>query len=360
MEHAGHITSSRTKMLNAAEIASLHRRVMPEFCERIILRYNILRHVSYAQPIGRRALAQSLGESERHVRREENILRAAGLVIVGSDGIRLSKDGEDILWGLAEYVGLLVGTGRLEELLQQEFGLRQAIVIAGDSDEDEAVKREMARVGACVLRDTISDGDVVAVCGGTTMAELAAHTVPAPGKRNVVVVPARGSLGEDVEKQADTVAALLAKKLGGAYRILNLPDYLGRELAASVAEEPRIKEVLHTIKRSRIVVHGVGTAVEMARRRNISPSEIEEIVGLGAVGEAFGFYFDRDGKVVYTTSSLGLRLTDLSAVNTVMCVGGGSSKGHALAAVLYNGFPHIVVTDEGAARAALDAAGDSK
>jgi hypothetical protein len=39
-------------MLSAEEIVSLHRRVMPEFCERIILRYNILRHVSYAQPIG--------------------------------------------------------------------------------------------------------------------------------------------------------------------------------------------------------------------------------------------------------------------------------------------------------------------
>ena len=58
-------------------------------------------------------------------------------------------------WDLGEYVGLLVGTGRLEGLLQQEFGLkRQAIVIAGDSDEDEAVKREMARVGHafCAMR----------------------------------------------------------------------------------------------------------------------------------------------------------------------------------------------------------------
>ncbi len=101
------------------------------------------------------------------------------------------------------------------------------------------------------MRDAISDGDVVAVCGGTTMAELAAHTVPAPGKRNVVVVPARGgSLGEDVEKQADTVAALLAKKLGGAYRILNLPDDLGCELAASVAEEPPGSERCSTLSSS--------------------------------------------------------------------------------------------------------------
>jgi central glycolytic genes regulator len=352
-DYAGQKMSSEMRMLSAAEIVSLQRRVMPEFSDRIILRYNILRHVSHAQPIGRRALAQSLGESERHVRREENVLRTAGLLVVGPDGIRLSEDGEDILRDLAEYVGLLVGAQRLADLLQHEFDLERAIVITGNSDEDEAVKKEMARVGACVLRDMISDGDVVAVCGGTTMAELAAQTVPASGKRNVVVVPARGSLGEDVEKQADTVAALMAKKLGGVYRILNLPDDLGHELAASVAEEPRTKEVLDTIRQSRIVVHGVGTAVEMARRRNMSPSEIEEIASLGAVGEAFGFYFDRDGEVVYITSSLGLRVSDLSAVETVMCVGGGSSKGQALAAVLRNGFSHIVVTDEGAAREAL-------
>ena len=337
-------------MGKTADVIAVQCRIAPELAEKIVLRHLILRHVSYSQPIGRRALAQCMRRSEREVRREEGVLREVGLIVVGPDGIRLSRDGEDILWELGEYVRLLTGTGELETTLVERFGLEQAVVVTGDADRDDAVKREIARAGAALLRDVISDGDVVAVTGGTTMAALAQEAVELRSVRDLVVVPARGGLGEDVEKQADTVAASLAKKLGGSYRLLNLPDDLGLESAASVREEPRIKQVLDTIRQASVVVHGVGTAVEMARRRNLSEAEIAHIQQLGAVGESFGFYFNSAGEVVYTTSSLGLRLADLSSVPTVICVGGGASKSEALSAVLRNGFSHIVVTDEGAAR----------
>jgi len=75
----------------------VQRRIAPELTERIVLRHNILRHVWYSQPIGRRALAQCIGRTKRVVRREEGVLREIGLILVGSDGIRLSRDGEDIL-----------------------------------------------------------------------------------------------------------------------------------------------------------------------------------------------------------------------------------------------------------------------
>ncbi|MEA4882603.1 MAG: sugar-binding domain-containing protein [Clostridia bacterium] len=332
------------------DVIALQRRVAPELTDRMVLRYSILRHVGYAQPIGRRALADRLCQAERAVRREEALLRSAGLVRVAPDGIRLTPDGEDILWDLAEYVRKLAGMSELEEIIKREFGLERAIVVAGDSDLDGVVKRDMARAGASVLREVIRDGDVVAVTGGTTMAAVASEAVEASGKRDVVVAPARGGLGEDVEKQADTVAAALAKKLGGAYKLLNLPDDLGSESAATVLAEPRIRNVLETIRSARVVLHGVGTAEEMARRRNITSAEVKQILGLGAVGEAFGFYFDAGGKVVYVTSSLGLRLSDLALVETVISVGGGASKAEALASVLRNGFSHIAVTDEGAAR----------
>jgi len=333
------------------KIVALQRRIAPELVDTIVLRCVILRSVGHLQPVGRRVLAASIGRTEREVRREERILRQAGLLTVSPQGIRLSRDGEDILAELVEYVACLSGAGALEDYLMQEYGLRRAIVVPGDSDVDASVKKEMARSGARLLQELVMDGDVVAVTGGTTMAELAAvapstaHRVP----RNLTVVPARGGLGEDVEKQADTVAAALAKQLGGSYRLLNLPDDLGPELLASITSEPRTREVLQLIRQARVVVHGVGTAAEMARRRNLSAQEIDRMLQLGAVGEAFGYYFDAQGEVVYTTSSLGLRLAELASIECVICVGGGSSKGEALSAVLRNGFSHFVVTDEGAA-----------
>jgi central glycolytic genes regulator len=332
------------------DVVDVQQRVAPELTSTIVLRYNIMRHVFFTQPVGRRTLAIRIGESERVIRREEDALREAGLVVVSSDGIRLSRDGEDILWDLKDYVRSLLGMGELEDVLRRGFALEHVVVVGGDSDVDQGAKREMARAAARVLREVIADGDVLAVTGGTTMAAIADEAVSAGGKRDVVVVPARGSLGEDVEKQADTVAAAFAKKLGGAYRLLNLPDDLGEESAASVLAEPRIREVLETIRSARVVLHGIGTALDMARRRNMPAEKVREIQSRGAVGEAFGFYFDSGGRVVYATSSLGLRLTDLRRVERVISVGGGGRKAEAMAAVLRNGFAHVLVTDEGAAR----------
>ncbi len=338
--------------ISDGRIITLQRRIAPELADTIVLRYYILRGVAQSQPVGRRALAVALGRTEREIRREERQLRKVGLISSSAHGIRLTFDGEDILRDLSQYVAQLSGSASLEAFLMDRFRLTRAIVVPGDSDLDVSAKKDMALSGARLLGEVVRDDDVVAVTGGTTMAEMAA-AIPAAGPgaaRNITVVPARGGLGEDVEKQADTVAASLAKQLGGSYRLLNLPDDLSHELLAGIVAEPRIRQLLHTITQARVVAHGVGTAEEMARRRNFSEAEIERMLGLGAVGEAFGYYFNPAGEVVYTTSSLGLRLADLATVETVITISGGSSKAEALAAVLRNGFSHIVVTDEGAAR----------
>lgn len=339
-----------------ADLITVQLKIAPELTEVVERRYRVMRNIYFLQPIGRRALAAKLGEPERSVRREMDFLREAGLVVAEANGMKLSKEGEDLLLDLEEYVRQLRGLGHLEDLLASRLGLDKAIVVPGDSDDDPSVKRELARAAARFLKDVLKDGDIIAVTGGTTMAELAEAIVPTSGRRCVTVVPARGSLGEDVEKQADTVAAQIAKKLGGTYRLLNVPDDLREEARATIVDEPRVKEVLETIAKATVVVHGIGTAMEMARRRRLPQSEVEIIGRRGAVGEAFGFYFDREGEVVYSTSSIGIRLNDLANVKTVVAVGGGRSKAEAVIAVLANRYTDILVTDEGATRKILELA----
>ena len=47
------------------------------------------------------------------------------------------------------------------------------VIAPGDSDEDETVKKEMAKATAKYLKAVLKDGDVKAVTGGTTLAEAA-------------------------------------------------------------------------------------------------------------------------------------------------------------------------------------------
>jgi central glycolytic genes regulator len=94
-----------------------------------------------------------------------------------------------------------------------------------------------------------------------------------------------------VEKQANTVAANIAERLGGTYRLLHVPDDVGEDVIASLCGDPKIKEMLDLIKDSDVVLHGIGTAEEMAKRRGLGEEDLHLLREKRAVGEAFGYYF---------------------------------------------------------------------
>ena len=266
----------------------------------------------------------------------------------------VSPTGEYILEELKEIIREFHGLTELENELARRLDLKKVVVVPGDSDQDEAVKKEIAHATAQFLHQELRPGDVLAVTGGTTLAEVA-RSLPAYGgeAHDVVVVPARGGLGEEVELQANTIAAAIAKQLGATYRMLHVPDDLGEEAMSTIAMEPKIKELIELIRSARIVLHGIGTAEEMARRRGLPKEQVAILEERQAVGEAFGYYFDREGKIVFTTSSVGIRLEDLANVDLVVAVGGGRSKAEAALAVLSTQHQDVYITDEGAAREML-------
>lgn len=330
------------------------RRVAPEIIDVIERRYTVLQTIYHLQPIGRRALASRLEWPERMVRKEVEFLRSAGLINSASGGMEVAEGAGRILEGLKEINRELRGLADLEQELARRLKLRRVIIVPGDSDVDETVKKEIAVATARYLDQTLVDGDVVAVTGGTTLAEAARSLPNSSQPRKVTVVPARGGLGEEVELQANTVAANFAQALGGTYRLLHVPDDLGPEALLTIIEEPKIKELLELIRSARIVVHGIGSAEEMARRRGMSSENIEKLRQREAVGEAFGYYFNLAGEIVYASSSVGLGYEDLGNAEEVIAVGGGRSKAKAALAVLISHHQDIWITDEGAARAMLE------
>ncbi|SDF59330.1 sugar-binding transcriptional regulator [Sporomusa acidovorans] len=328
----------------------LQRKLAPELIQTIEARYNLLRHIQHAQPIGRRALAAMLDVGERGVRAQVDWLKNAGLVEFSQLGISVTAEGQALLPDLAEYVRLLHDLVGLEDELAERLNLKKVVIIPGDSEADIAVRRELGRAAAGVLGEYLGDNMIVAVSGGSTMAKVAAaihFTLP-----TTTVVPARGGLGEIVEYQANTIAAVMANKLGGRYRLLHIPDGVNEEtLEAILAGDANLKAVADMIKEADILVHGIGEAAEMAGRRGVAASTIAEIEQAGAVGEALGQYCALPGKVVYVTSSIGLRLDDLAGIGTVIAVAGGKAKAKAILAVAGTGGQDVLITDEAAAKA---------
>jgi central glycolytic genes regulator len=336
------------------KLLSLQQKIVPEVIPLLLSRYQILRSIRYLQPVGRRALAEKLQLQERKIRNEVDVLKEHELVSYSPAGMQVTPDGDALLWELEEYIREIQGLRILEDQIAALYQVKQVIMVPGDSDGDQSVKKDLARVTAQFLLQNLTDGAILAVTGGTTLAEVANILPTSQLKRSITVVPARGGLGEDVEIQANTVAANIAKGVGANYRLLHAPDDLRVKTMQTIAGEPKIKEVLDLLRQADMVLHGIGSAEEITKRRGMTDEKIKEILSKGAVGEAFGYYFAQDGTVVHSTSSVGLQLNELEFIDEVVAVAGGKSKAMAVKAVLSNAPRDILIIDEGAARALVD------
>jgi len=336
------------------DIITLQQKIAPELIELIERRYTILRHVSHSQPVGRRALAHDLRMGERMVRSELDFLKRQGLLEGDLSGVKLTGDGELLIHELSDFIKDLRGLVNIETSLREHLGLKQVIVVPGDSDEDETVKKELGRAAARHLLGVLEEGSIIAVTGGTTVGEVADAVPVSYSPRDLLVVPARGGLGEEVELQANSIAAKIAKRLKASYRLLHVPDNITEDAMNSLIRDPHIKEIIKTIKSAHILVHGIGNAREISVSRDDSAEETKWLLDSGAVGEAFGHYFAKNGTIIWTIHSLGIRIHDLKRIDHVIGVAGGRKKAAAILAVFSNGSETVLVTDEGAGRAMLE------
>jgi central glycolytic genes regulator len=333
------------------EILKLQKKIVPELVELLEKRYNILRTIYYNQPIGRRVLANNLGIGERIVRTEISFLKDQNFIEISTPGMTITKDGEKIIDKLKDFIHELKGLSEIEKIIKESLKLKSVIIVPGDLDEDRTVINELGRAASNNLKNIIINDSIIAITGGTTIKEVIDNFPKMSGFSDILVVPARGGMGKNVETQANTLAANLANKLEGSYKLLHVPDNLSDKAINTIIQEKDIKDILDIVYDANVLIYGIGIAEEMARRRGLAQSEIDEIKQLGAVGEAFGYYFNRNGEIVYCTPTIGIRNDEIGKIETLIAVAGGKSKAEAiLSTELNNNNNSILITDEGAAR----------
>jgi central glycolytic genes regulator len=328
--------------------------VAPELLGLVERRYAILRAVAAGEPIGRRTLSDSLGWSERITRSEVDLRREIGLVDLGGSGVFLSETGRQILTQVGQIVSELQELNDLQDRIAAKFSLRRAFVVAGNSDTKRMSRDALARSAGAAILEVLGPSDVVAISGGSTLADVTSHL---PGHKDyptVTVAPTGGGLGDALETEANTVAAQLARALGAKYRLLHLPSDLdAQSVNILLGAQPAIREIFDLIRSATVVVQGVGTLQGVAKRRGFTAARTRALERRGAVSESLGYFFDSAGKVVEAAGGVGMRLEDLGNAAHVIAVAGGASKGAAIRSLLNTGLQHMLVTDEAGAHAIL-------
>lgn len=326
------------------------QKIIPEGILDLERRHRILKAITYSEPIGRRALAADLNISERIIRSEIDFLKQNGFIKVTSLGMEITSEGYTIVRDLENLIHELKGLSELEKQVAGILNVARVVIVLGNSDENDMVKKDIGKAAARILKSIIRPGNTIAITGGTTVAHIINAIQPInAGFDDVFVLPARGSIGNKVEYQSNTLASQLADKLGAEYKLLNIPDHLSKKALESISKEPEIQDTLQKVSKTDILIFGIGNAVKMAEKRGLPEPILGFLERKQAMGEAFGYYFNPKGEIVYTSRSVGIKLEDIRKIPYMIAAAGGKSKAEAIKAVgqlLKNG---CIVIDEGAA-----------
>lgn len=327
----------------------LMQALAPDLLEEMALRALVLERVGAMAPVGRRQLAAKLALTEREIRSAAGTLKEGGFISFDAAGMTLTARGVDVLPAVKEFTRELHGLTEMENQLAAQLNVAKVSIVPGDADADDSVQAEVGRSAAHRVRSLLHNGSTMAVTGGSTIA-AAARAMQSATPMRVMIVPARGGLGRaDVTTQANTLVAEIAGRLGGSHRLIHLPDHMDEAAKQEMLRLPDVREVMELIQRADVILHGIGCAQDAIRETKLSQSQARKLLADGAVGEAFGSYFDREGNCLLESSSIGVDLARLSPSSRMIAVACGKRKAEAIIAVLRHDRHELLVTDEGAA-----------
>ena len=336
------------------EILELQKKIVPELVNTLEKRYNVLRTIYHNQPIGRRILAEKLEVGERTVRTEIGFLKEQDLIDVSAAGMTVTSDGEEIIVKLKDFIHEIKGLSEVEAKLENLLNLKRVIIVPGDVDKNPLVLKDLGKACANYVKDVLHDNSIIALTGGSTLKEVVEAFPKINNFSNIQVVPARGGMGKKVETQANTLAASLAKKLNATYKMLHVSENLSLDIIDNLLKEEAVKAVIDTIHKADVLMYGVGNAVQMARKRGVPQEEIDNLIHNGAVGEAFGCYFNKDSQVITETTAIGIKINEARSIKTHIAVAGGKNKVEPIIATEYNDSTGVLVTDEATAQEILE------
>lgn len=331
----------------ANDLSEVYQRIAPELMKIVEERYILLTHISYAHPVGRRMLAMLSKLSERVVRSHVEVMKDNGLIEFTQQGMILSKEGEALLPTLTKSLHELNKISELEETIRKALGLDRVIISAG-KQQSETMLKDLGYRASKVLQEILEPGQIMAVSGGSTMAAVADAL---PNKNlPITIIPARGGIGERVEYQANVISSVIAEKFNGTYKMLHLPDGLSEKSLRVLTEmEPQIKEIKSLTQETDVLMFGIGNALKMAERRNLSDSQHEALKKAHAVGESLGHYCSLNGDIIFAINNIGISLDHIESIKHVVAVAGGRQKARAIIGVMRACKKGTLIIDEDAA-----------
>lgn len=250
----------------------------------------------------------------------------------------------------------------LERALTTMFGLQAARVLVRDNKSYEEMLVGLGVLAAQHFAAILRPRDIVGISWGTGLYQMLRALRPM-NYPNVEVVQLVGGTGtERSSVVGPLLAPTLANALGCPCYYLHAPLITQSEAARETLLQDRsIRETLAQGEKAHIALVGIGSThpeiYNPYRLGYVSAEELAAIRAAGAVGLVCGLHIDIQGRLLDISVNrrvIGLSLQALQKIDTVIGVAGGAEKGESIVGALRGGYVNVLITDELAARRALE------
>ena len=198
---------------------------------------------------------------------------------------------------------------QLSHLVRTTFGLRDAVIVAGDYEFDQSLTR-CAHCAVDFLSTVLENNMSIGISWGRALEALCDVLEPTDYSDyyNVTVVQMVGCLGTGNPRVDGLELALrLSKKVHGTYSNIYAPVYVDSELVYSyLTAEPQIEATLKKAGSVDIILTGIGSLNDangsLYKSGCYNAEERKELMRRGAVSSLLGRMFDINGNEVQLDS----------------------------------------------------------
>lgn len=238
----------------------------------------------------------------------------------------------------------------LELQLKQRFGVREAIVVPGQSDS-EVTTTAVCRAAAELVTALRPRPRVVGVSWGRTTSRLAA-LLNHGWSQGVTVVQTNGGLALAGADHVGMALRVMAERGPGQARMMPAPTILqSAELASGLRSDPAVATTLDLAANARTIVYSPGSATStsvLVDSGYLNVDEVDRLQGLGVVGDVLSHFIDASGQVVDADldgRTISISLAALRNCPNSIAVVSGSEKAAVTSAILAAQLCTTIITD---------------
>lgn len=252
----------------------------------------------------------------------------------------------------------------LESAFIENFGLKDACVVALANASGGRLLRALGNVGAQMLKRYLASNMTLGLAWGTSIsATVDAFEVSEP--MAVKVVQLVGAMGaRNMEYDGHDLVSRISEKIGGEAYYLNAP-YICQsvEMTKSLLETKSINETISLGKKTDVAVLGIGTTSpeysSFYLAGYVSLQELNDLRLDGAIGDVCGLHFDENGQPAgedFCERLVTIRRQDLLSIPVRLGVAGGEGKVEAILGALLSKYINVLITDNMTAGKVLELA----